>query len=325
MPGPGTPFNVLWTDRPDAEAILAGKLAAGEISPQLGERLAHLIRHGYLVIPNAIDHELADRLAGEIAAVTQEPDKFIARRNRQAYAHPTEEVVRDLTFRVIDFHVNSRHAAGAIYCDAIAEVLDAVFATPANAFQCLTFVHGSQQAMHQDGAYVVVSEPLKFLASWIALEDVAEGSGELVYYPGSQKLDDFLFGEERSKAWNPSVHGPEIHQEFMASIVKRSEAAGLVREGFLPKKGDALIWASDLVHGGAKIQSDRTRKSLVTHYCPVDVKPKFSTFTRYFHLRQVAPAGYISSRHYDLREKKRWFSRPKGLLKPAFMGGKGQN
>jgi len=322
VPGPGTPFNLLWTDRPDAESILEGKIAAGEVTPQLGERLAHLIRYGYVIIPNAIDHGLADSLADEIAAVTREPDKFIARRNRQAYAHPTQEVVKDLSFRVIDFHVNSRYASHAIYCEPIAEVLEAVFATPANAFQCLTFVHGAQQAMHQDGAYVVVSEPLQFLASWIALEDVSRGSGELVYYPGSHKLDDFLFGEERSKAWVPSSHGREIHQEFMASIVARSEAAGLQRESFLPRKGDALIWASDLVHGGAKIQNDRTRKSVVTHYCPVEVKPKFSTFTRYFHLRQVAPAGYISSRHYDLREKRRWFSRRTALLKPAFMGGR---
>jgi phytanoyl-CoA hydroxylase len=323
MPGPDTPFDLLWTDRPDAEAILKRKVASGEVSDTLGERLMHLAMYGYVIIPGAIDHRLADLLMEEIAAVTQQPDKFIARRNRAAYAHPTEEVAKDLSFRIIDFHVNSTHASKAIYCEAITEILEAVFGSAANAFQCLTFNHGSQQNMHQDGAYVVVSEPLKFLASWIALEDVSPGSGELMYYPGSHKLDDFLFGEEQSKSWTPSQHGREVHREFMSSIVERSETAGLPMEKFLPKKGDALIWASDLVHGGAKMENDSTRKSIVTHYCPVDVAPKFSTFTDYFHMRKVASSGYISSRHYDLRGRKKWFSRESKLLKPKFMGGRG--
>lgn len=320
MPGESTRFNPLWIDRPGAGGILQQKVAAGQVSATLAERLAFLIEHGYVIIPGAIDHALADLLLEEISAVTRQPEKFIARRNRAAYAHPTEEVARDTSFRIIDFHVNSRHASQAIFCDPVAEVLDAVFESPANAFQCLTFNHGSQQRMHQDGAYVVVAEPLQFLASWIALEDVTPGSGELMYYPGSHRLDDFLFGDERSKSWTPELHGREIHAQFLDSIVSRSEAAGLPRQTFLPKKGDALIWASDLVHGGSKLENDKTRKSIVTHYCPVGVAPKFSTFTKFFHLRKVAPRGYISSRHYDLRGGRRWFSRGFPLLSPKFMG-----
>lgn len=320
MPGENTRFNPFWVDKPDAEATLRRKVETGEISETLAERLACLIRYGYVIIPAAIDHQLADLLLEEIAAVTQQPDKFIARRNRAAYAHPTEDVARDTSFRIIDFHVNSLHASRAIFCSPVVEVLDAVFGSPGNAFQCLTFNHGSQQRMHQDGAYVVVSEPLQFLASWIALEDVTAGSGELMYYPGSHRLDDFLFGDEQSKSWTPELHGKDIHAQFLDSIVARSEAAGLSRETFLPKKGDALIWASDLVHGGTKMENERTRKSIVTHYCPVGVAPKFSTFTDFFHLRKVAPRGYISSRHYDLRGGKKWLSRQFPVLKPKFMG-----
>ena len=322
MPGTNTRFTPLWTDRPDAAEILANKMTAGELSPQLAERLKQLIEYGFVVIPGAIDHQLADQLLDEIARVTRQPDKFIARRARAAYAHPSEDVARDKTFRIIDFHVNSHQAGKAIFCDAIAEVLSAVFQSPANAFQCLTFNYGSQQSLHQDGAYVVVAEPLQFLASWIALEDVVEGSGELVYYPRSHRLDDFLFGDNDSKAWEPGVHGKEIHRVFLDSLIERSEAAGLARQAFLPKKGDALIWASDLVHGGAKIEHDKTRKSIVTHYCPIGVKPKFSTFTNYFHLRQVSEKGYISSRHYDLRGGKGWFRKHYPVLAPKFMGAK---
>lgn len=322
MPSPNSLFDLFWIDQANADSELGEKIANRTITPELGVHLANLIRDGYTIIPGAINHQLADQLLEEISAVTQHPDKFIARRNRAAYAHPTEEVAKDATFRLIDFHVNSRHASKAIYARPIADLLDAVFSEPANAFQCLTFNHGSQQRMHQDAAYVVVSEPLKFLASWIALEDVQPGSGELMYYAGSHKLEDFLFGEEKSKAWTPELHGQAIHREFLDSLERRSEAAGLPLQTFLPKKGDALIWASDLVHGGSQIQSSSTRKSIVTHYCPINARPKFSTFTDYFHLRQVAPRGYISSRHYDLRGRKSWFSAHYPLLAPKFMGQK---
>ena len=320
MPGDSTPFKALWTDQPDALENLAQQEASGEFDNILAQRLRQLIEYGYVIIPNAISHALADALTAEITNVTSHPDKFIARRARAGYAKPTAEVVQDPTFRIIDFHVNSRHTTQAAYCPAITALLHAVFRQPANAFQCLTFVHGSQQELHQDGAYVVVSEPLQFLASWIALEDVTPGSGELMYYAGSHRLDDYLFGEEQTKHWNPARDGQPAHRDFLASIIARSQSLGLPLETFLPKKGDALIWASDLVHGGAKISNGNTRRSIVTHYCPIDVRPNFTNFTDYFHLRQVAPNGYISSRHYDLRAKKRWFKRQAPLLKPAFMG-----
>lgn len=321
MPGASTPFSPLWIDRPDALETLAARESSGQIRPATAERMRHLIEHGYAIIPGAISHELADTLMAEMDGVTAHADKFIARRARAAYAHPTADVVKDPTFRIIDFHVNSQHAAKAIYCDAVSEVLHAAFEQPANAFQCLTFVHGSQQALHQDGAYVVVAEPLQFLASWIALEDVTEGSGELMYYAGSHRLDDFLFGADKdSKAWHPERHGKPAHQEFLKSIVERSKAMGLPLERFLPRKGDALIWASDLVHGGARMKNHNTRKSIVTHYCPKNVQPNFVNFTDYFHLREVAKGGYISSRHYDLRPGRQWFDRPGKLLSPRFMG-----
>ena len=59
-------------------------------------------------------------------------------------------------------------------------------------FQSLSFEKGSQQGMHQDTAYIVVDSPLELAASWIALQDVEPGSGELMYYEGSHRLPEYL-------------------------------------------------------------------------------------------------------------------------------------
>ena len=47
MPGLDTPFDLLWIDRPDAEAILRRKVASGRVSDTLGVRLMHLAMYGY--------------------------------------------------------------------------------------------------------------------------------------------------------------------------------------------------------------------------------------------------------------------------------------
>lgn len=152
--------------------------------------------------------------------------------------------------------VNSKRAHKAIYADKIDRVLQEVFKAPANAFQCLTFSHGSQQSMHQDVAYVVVSEPLQFMASWVALENVTPGAGELMYFSGSNHLDDFLFPDD-SKSWNPGKHGQRIHYEFLDSIVFRSKAADMPHETFLPKNGYISSRHYDLRPQYAPVKKDR--------------------------------------------------------------------
>jgi ectoine hydroxylase-related dioxygenase (phytanoyl-CoA dioxygenase family) len=121
---------------------------------------------------------------------------------------------------------------------------------------------------------VYVDHPLEFVASWIALEDVQPGSGELIYYPGSHRLPDRIFagGTKALRQGDPAA------DNYSGELTDRCVRAGLVETAFLPKRGDVLFWAADLAHGGAVRSSDRTRKSLVTHYCPIQRRPPYATW-----------------------------------------------
>ena len=146
------------------------------------------------------------------------------------------------------------------------------------AFQSLTFQVGSTQACHKDGSYVVVDRPLEFAASWVALEDVKVGSGELEYYPKSHRFKDEDFGEGRMH-WNPQLDGNEVHDKFLSDIHKKAAAEGITIEKFRPKKGTALIWHPGLAHGGSQIvDQNSTRRSHVTHYCPISNIPYYFKF-----------------------------------------------
>jgi ectoine hydroxylase-related dioxygenase (phytanoyl-CoA dioxygenase family) len=134
---------------------------------------------------------------------------------------------------------------------------------------------GSEQGMHQDSAYVVTTPARKLLGVWIALEDVAPGSGELQYYAGSHRIGQFRFARG-GEHFVPDPCDPNEHDRYERHL--ESEVARLDCElrKFRARRGDVLVWHADLVHGGAPIlRSGAGRRSLVGHYCPASAAPDY--------------------------------------------------
>jgi ectoine hydroxylase-related dioxygenase (phytanoyl-CoA dioxygenase family) len=179
--------------------------------------------------------------------------------------------VRPGRTKMLDLYAHSGAAREAIAAPAVVEFLATIFEDQPKAFQGLTFWNGSQQAIHKDTAYVKIdSNPMHLAATWLALEDIQPGTGELEYYVGSHRAPDFLFGG--SNKWMESH--PEEHDQFLKSLHDDARRLGHVKGSFLAKKGDVLIWHADLAHGGSPIlQPSLTRKSLVTHFTPSADEP----------------------------------------------------
>ena len=101
---------------------------------------------------------------------------------------------------------------------------------------------------------------------WIALEDIDANNGPLHYYPGSHKLPIFdlndlgITGSYQNKPYDTYP----IYEEFLQSLIEHN---GLKKVELYVKKGQALIWAANLLHGGSPVlDKNRTRYSQVTHY-----------------------------------------------------------
>jgi phytanoyl-CoA hydroxylase len=154
--------------------------------------------------------------------------------------------------------------------------------------------------VHQDTMYVVVSKPMELAASWTALQDIEPGSGELRYYEGSHRIPEYLFSGEY-KSWLPSRDGNDQHDEKLRGLHVESERLGLPLRTFFPKKGDSLIWAADLAHGGSPVlDRSLTRRSQVGHYCPLGVEPNFFTYRPERRNMVKVPGGWATSEYYDL-------------------------
>jgi phytanoyl-CoA hydroxylase len=284
-------FGGLWTDLTNADEILAGKLALGTITAIEAEMLNFWIKNGYVIIDNAVSVDVIDAARKAIAAVYEQSRALVETYEfgDVRYAR-VESRHRTMPHKLIDAYAHSKDIQRMILSDRIVRFLNIIFDRPALAFQGLYFESGSQQDIHQDTAYVRVNRPMELAASWLAMEDIQEGSGELEYYVGSHRIPEFLF--DGKAKWMP-LDSTE-HPQFLAHLKAESERLGLKKERFRPKKGDALIWSADLCHGGSPVTNKTTRQSFVTHWCPATADPFYFNTPHHTGKVKVNERAYFS-------------------------------
>lgn len=153
--------------------------------------------------------------------------------------------VRDLAY---DMHVTA----------ALNELYGGRKAIP---FQTLNFCVGTQQALHSDTIHFNSYPAGGMCGVWVAMEDVHPDSGPLMIVPGSHKWNEETM---QSVGVAPSEVNYRYYEYHILGLVERS---GVKQEPVIIKKGQALIWSANLIHGGSAIKNtELTRISQVTHY-----------------------------------------------------------
>jgi len=147
----------------------------------------------------------------------------------------------------------------------ILDLLHKLYGRPAFPFQTLNFPVGTQQHLHSDANHFS-SLPERFMCGvWVAFEDVDSTAGPLTYLPGSHKwpiLTNLMIGRRAFGAQPQSAQAP-----FEAAWDAMVAGSGVEQISFLARKGQALIWAANLLHGGSlRLDPTRTRWSQVSHY-----------------------------------------------------------
>ncbi len=301
-------FGGLWTDRKDADEVLERLIKQAPRLEQWAQPLTSFIRDGYVIFKNAVSDAAIDQYLSDLRDHTQLPvsplkvsvpaygplDKGVVPLNAANLGEPLS--------KILDTFAHLPSARPLVFNDTVAQFLRIVFEEGLWAFQGLHFERGSTQAIHQDTAYVVSSKPLQLCASWLALEDVQPGSGELIYYPGSHhQFADWLYSK-RYKHYNTKRDAHEEHLAHLDSLALRAQQHQLPLQHFLPQKGDVLIWSADLAHGGSTItDSSLTRRSLVTHFSPASCVPHYLRFRPSFlqGRQEYATDCYYTSMYYD--------------------------
>lgn len=205
--------------------------------------VATFAERGYVVVDLCLPDDLLDRIIEDTASLYEGETRV-----QDAWLRVRSESVRELA------------------CHArILEVLEKLYGRPAFPFQTLNFNVGTQQRTHSDTIHFD-SFPAGYMAGvWVALEDIDEANGPLHYYPGSHRLPHVTLADFGASGWGK---GYELYSSvYEPGIQNMIEDLGLVKEVARMKKGQALIWSANLLHGGEPILDPaRSRHSQVTHY-----------------------------------------------------------
>lgn len=146
----------------------------------------------------------------------------------------------------------------------VIKLLSDVFGRRAFPFQTLNFPVGSQQEPHSDSIHFS-SIPERFMCGvWVALEDISEDAGPLEYYPGSHKWPIIYNHRIGVRMFGKQTPPHASYQAVWSALIKKFEVAP---QYFCPRKGEAIIWLANLLHGGSRQRDPNlTRWSQVTHY-----------------------------------------------------------
>jgi ectoine hydroxylase-related dioxygenase (phytanoyl-CoA dioxygenase family) len=234
-------LNVPWVHSPFFEQLLAHLPLSAEQS-----RLARQYHElGYVVIEDpVVPAELIDRVVGELDG--------------------------RYTEAATGYEESSRVMDAWRWCPAVAEIaraprlldtLSLLYQRRPIPFQTLNFAVGTEQLAHSDAIHFH-SVPQRFTAgAWVALEDIDADSGPLTVYPGSHRLPLFDFHDLAMPT------GFASYRDYECFVAELLEAKKIEPEPLLLRRGQAVIWAANLHHGGSAVADPtRTRLSQASHY-----------------------------------------------------------
>lgn len=238
--------NLPWVESPFFEEIFKSK----NLTKEQIEIVRDYHTNGYVVIPGMLPESLIDRVKEDSEKKAFDPNFPI-------------KTTRD-DRRVQDFWKVSEACRELAVYPALLDILQMLYDRTPVPFQTLNFCVGTQQRAHSDSIHFS-SLPARFMCgAWVALEDITEDNGPVFYYPGSHRLPEYDFSLIKNDAGTGSYQQYPQYEDFIEKIVATEHLEG---KKFLAKKGDCLIWSSNIIHGGSPlIDKNSTRWSQVTHY-----------------------------------------------------------
>jgi hypothetical protein len=234
---------------------LVGKYDKMILSP---EEKAQYLRDGYLLLDPEIPPNLLDQILDDLLRGNEEKGLHVP------YLRP---------------YLNTRGVSSAwIFSDSVRAlatapkilgVLEELYGVRPLPFQTLNFPFGTEQYIHSD-VINFNSIPSGYVcAVWVALEDTDMDNGPVFYYPGSHTLLE-VTKEHVDNVYPPPTgefSADEFFERYAQFIKDRIARAELKPLYWTLKKGQALLWTGNLLHGGApRKDRTRTRHSQVTHY-----------------------------------------------------------
>ncbi|MCB0502260.1 MAG: phytanoyl-CoA dioxygenase family protein [Bacteroidetes bacterium] len=237
-------LNMPWIDSPFFNTLLE----EADYDEEIKEMIRYYAENGYIIIDPEIPEEMLDEAVDALDGEYKMEGRINETR-RVLNGWRNHEVIQKI--------------AGA---PKVYDILKKLYQREPVPFQTLNFNIGTEQKTHSDSIHFHCIPHGFMCGVWVALEDVKLDNGPLHIYPKSHKLP-FYDMSDLGLSGSSSKTEYELYGYYEDFIGKMAAASGLERKLVEMKKGQALIWAANLLHGGSPIERQgSTRYSQVTHY-----------------------------------------------------------
>lgn len=239
-------MNLPWVESPFFSDIIKTK----NISEEDKKLASEYYENGFIVLSNIFTNELIDQIKSEM--------------NDKGFNENFPIQTFRNNIRIQDLWQYSDPVKELACHPKIMDTLKMLYEREPVPFQTLNFKVGTQQKAHSDTLHFS-SLPARYMCGvWVALEDITEDNGPLFYYPGSHRNPEYNFSDFKNTTEDTSYENYPEYETFMEGLMEKSSYK---KKKFLAKKGDALIWSSNIIHGGSPVEDPKsTRYSQVTHY-----------------------------------------------------------
>jgi ectoine hydroxylase-related dioxygenase (phytanoyl-CoA dioxygenase family) len=257
-------LNVPWVESPFFYQLLSNS----DLTAEQREQAIQFHEKGYVVL----DLELTDDFLKHVI------DEMYAAVTRDTVTKQAEFYTYSDSPRIFEEWRNSDAIRELCLNKKLIDTLEFLYAKEALPFSTINFIKGSNQPLHSDAIHFHTIPQLWMSGVWVALEDTTLENGTLNIVPGSHRWPVFDYDSLKLPHPDTMKDGEKenyrIYEEFVRKLVDANHAQ------IVPvplRKGQALIWAANLLHGGMQIVDENsTRLTQAIHYFYKDC-------TKYYH------------------------------------------
>jgi hypothetical protein len=257
-------MDIPWIESPFFESIMENS----NYTEEEEKILRYYNQHGYVVIDLELTEDYIENL---LMMVHEELENIKTQDPRYHYSDSP---------RIFEGWKNNPYILELARHPKIISTLEFLYGRKPIPFQTINFLKGSNQPLHQDAIHFYTQPERWMVGTWTALQDMTKDCGPLNIVPGSHKWPFYDF---QSINLEKPEFGQQFgnYQEYENFLVQLLKVMNKEKINWLGKKGQTLIWASNLLHGGAPITNpNSTRYAQATHFyfegCDHYYSPLFS-------------------------------------------------
>lgn len=260
-------MSMPWVESPFFDSILENM----DVSDELRDLAKKYNKDGYVILDLNLTDDYISEINNDVSKILKSND-FIGQEKYEYTDHR----------RLFQAWKKSNNIRNLTKNEKVLETLRFLYDREPFAFSTINFTNPTSQPLHSDTIHFNSYPKGWMVGVWVAFEDCGISNGTLRVVKGSHKWKEYDYNSINVIHPDFREDGEKkSYRDYDQFIRKLVIAKNAKEEAVDLRKGQAIIWSANLLHGGTPVLDDKvTRRSQAIHYffdgCKKYYTPMFS-------------------------------------------------